>query len=182
MSRPEPPDYDVQEPAVYIAPSDPAWDWSRISAEENATAEQFAGKPDDEIPEHPVRAYFLGRTRMRLGRAADYLDPDKTPVRWRLCEMPIDRFYEARSLIRRASSDAAQDDGTADRLDAMASLLCVRYGVEGCEGGPSIQRAGAALSDAQMRQIRAHNPDLIPLLGVAAWRVNQEITAAEGKH
>src|SRR5689334_11416959 len=99
MAFKRPPQHRVDAPIMFVHPTDTAWDYPRIKAEQEKMRESGA----DPLM-HPVARYHGGWTRYDLDaqatlfgevvRPRDYLDESKQPVMWKLRRLTQPQWYE----------------------------------------------------------------------------------------
>ena len=175
-----PPQHSIDATPILVLPEDPAWDLDRIEAE-------LEGVPEDDRQAHPYAQYQRGDTRYDLharvtwpggeGSAADYLGDGAT--RFILQRLSVEHFAE----VQDAFSRELQREGEHSSFVGVW-VKAAKYGIAAIEGDHDIELPrGGRMRETTLRAVvdKHGGLDTLTRIGLAAWRLSQPLTAAEGK-
>jgi hypothetical protein len=174
-----PPQHNIDAPAVYVMPEDPAWDKDRIEAEVSELDEEQAA-------DHPYVAYLRGDTRFDLrarvmwakgeGSASDYLTGE--PTRFFLQRLSVSDFAEVQDTLVRE----LKREGESAAFNGVW-LRAAKYGIKSIEGDPDLTFPAGRPPESVMRGIVDKHGGLVGIthIGLAAWKLSKPLSDAEKK-
>ena len=176
-----PPQHRADARGLFVAATDPAWDFDRCAREREEMAER--GEDPDQ---HIVSRYVRGETRYDLaaegGKVYEYFDETKAWI-FELKRIPV--------ATRKALEDILIRAGGSQWLYG-----CCKHGLKKGKvtnaGDFEIQYSGEAVSDATIDRLGSvgegtgvdgkAKPHLDDQIGVAAWEFSKPLSEAEKKH
>jgi len=160
MARKRPPNYGVEQEAVYIPPDDDAWtvDVGKIKAN------------------HPVSRYYEGATRYRLAEVEEHLDRSKDPEEYVLGELDVRTRHRVNAMVFSGDSQT-RSDGLL--LACQRGLAEIRP--EKLSETLEAEWRNGALTERALDALDRYDPSIVQAVGLAAVLANLPLRPDEGK-